>query len=366
MLKNGPMLALVLVVAACAGPSLNLAPTTLGDGVALRGVNLSGAEFGEQNVSADSSGLHGKDYIYPVPEFIEGYETPVNLVAAGFNTFRLPFLWERLQPELGEPLDDAELTRLSTAVAYLNDLGAFVIIDPHNYARYRGQVIGSGVSAADFADFWRRLAEEFKTQRGVAFGLMNEPNNMRTLDWVDAANAAIGAIRAVEAPNLILVPGNHWTGAHSWNRRQGGPSNARAMLAIEDPLGFVAFEAHQYANRDSSGSTPDCVAPASAAKRLAPFTRWLRTHGKIGFLGEFGGGPNPNCFAAVDAMLTHIEDNADVYIGWTSWAAGPWWPDGYHLSLEPDGAGRPQLDVLSGFLLGPDGSPLAAPDKLAF
>ncbi len=360
------MLVLTLVLAACTAPGLRLEPAELNNAVVLRGVNLSGAEFGEQSVKADSSGLHGKDYIYPVPEFIDGYETPANLVSAGFNTFRLPFLWERLQPKLGAPLDDAELGRLSTAVDYLNGLGAFVIIDPHNYARYRGKVIGDGVTAADFADFWRRLAEEFKARSGVAFGLMNEPNNMPTAHWVAAANAAIAAIRATDAPNFILVPGNYWTGAHSWNSRQNGPPNAQAMLAIQDPLEFMAFEVHQYANRDSSGSTADCVAPASAAKRLAAFTRWLRKHDKTGFLGEFGGGPNANCFAAIDAMLRHIEANADVYVGWTSWAAGPWWPDGYHLSLEPAGAGRPQLDVLSGFLLGPDGSPLAAPDKLAF
>lgn len=362
MIRNASVLPLTLVLAACAAPSLvRLEPATLEDTVALRGVNLAGAEFGER-----SGGRHGKDYIYPIPAYVEGYETPANLAADGFNVFRLPFLWERLQPELGEPLDRAELGRLSKAVEYLNGLGAYVVVDPHNYARYGGKVIGDGIEADKFADFWRRLAGEFKDETGVVFGLMNEPNKMPTEDWVEAANVAIEAIREAGAPNLILVPGNHWSGAHAWNSDGYGTPNAEALLAIQDPFGFIAFEAHQYVNPDSSGSTPDCVDPASAARRLLPFTNWLRANDKTGFLGEFGAGPNPNCLAAVDAMLEHIETNADVYIGWTAWAAGPWWPTNYHLSLEPDSVGRPQLDLLSTYLSGSARTAPVSPEQLGY
>ena len=355
MIRNTFILAMAMGLAACGTPVARLELAGLESGVTLRGVNLAGAEFGEQSISADAVGRHGKDYIYPAPGFAGGYQTPANLVETGFNTFRLPFRWERLQPELGGPFDGAELGRLSRTVKYLNGLGAFVIIDPHNYARYRGEVIGEGVTAEDFGDFWRRLAAAFKDADGVVFGLMNEPNNMRTEDWVEAANAAIAAIREVEAPNLILVPGNHWSGAHAWNGNSYGTPNARALLAISDPLDFTAFEAHQYVDADSSGSSPECVEPRTAARRLAPFTNWLQRHGKAGFLGEFGGGPSEACLAAVDAMLRHVERNNDVYIGWTAWAAGPWWPESYHLSLEPNAAGRGQLDVLESYLSGFNG-----------
>lgn len=346
--EKAASLAVALVLTGCAAaplPELDLGEFERG--VALRGVNLAGAEFAPK-----STGRHGKDYIYPVPRYAPGYQTPTHLAEEGFNTFRLPFLWERLQPQLTEPLDRFELGRLKTAVQYLNGLGAYVVVDPHNYARYRGEVIGVGVTAEALGDLWRRLAAEFANENGVIFGLMNEPHTMPTEDWVEAANVAITEIRSTGAANLILVPGNHWTGAHAWAADWYGTANAEALLTIRDPLGFLAFEAHQYINPDSSGSTPDCIAPAAAVKRLVPFTRWLKEHGKIGFLGEFGGGPNENCLAAVDAMLQHVQSNADVYVGWTAWAAGPWWPKTYHLSLEPDSVGRAQLELLSGYATG--------------
>ena len=35
-------------------------------------------------------------------------------------------------------------------------------------------------------------------------------------------------------------------------------------------------------------------------------------------------------------ILDILNDNSDVFLGWTSWAAGNWWPD-YELSEMPDG-----------------------------
>jgi endoglucanase len=128
------------------------------------------------------------------------------------TTFRLPFRWERLQPQRQRDFDGAELSRLTTTVNRLLDKGAIVLIDPHNYARYGAGLIGSDVSDADFADFWRRLAGLFKGNSRVLFGLMNEPHDMATEQWVRSANAAIDAIRGTGANNLkrrCLVPGVH-------------------------------------------------------------------------------------------------------------------------------------------------------------
>ena len=65
---------------------------------------------------------------------------------------------------------------------------AHVVLDPHNYARYNGSIIGSGVLPyASFNDFWTRVANEFKGNDKVIFGLMNEPNTMPTEQWGTAA-----------------------------------------------------------------------------------------------------------------------------------------------------------------------------------
>ena len=128
------------------------------------------------------------------------------------NVFRIPFRWERLQRSLFAAFDGAESARLASVVAYATGHGAHVILDPHNYARYYGALVGSGsVPNSAFADFWSRLAAQYKGNPRVIFGLMNEPHDMPTEQWVAAANAAIAAIRAAGAQNLILVPGNGWT-----------------------------------------------------------------------------------------------------------------------------------------------------------
>ena len=114
----------------------------------------------------------------------------------GMNTFRVPFRWERLQTAQNTAFNATELGRLKTFVNYATSQGAHVVLDPHNYARYYGAVVGSAaLPNASLADFWTRLSNEFKTNDRVIFGLMNEPNTMPTEQWRDAANAAISAIR---------------------------------------------------------------------------------------------------------------------------------------------------------------------------
>jgi endoglucanase len=266
------------------------------------------------------------------------------------NTFRLPFRWERLQPLRGQAFDTAERERLVTTVADLTARGAYVIVDPHNYARYGSNVLGDGtLTNDDFFSLWWQLATEFKDNPRVIFGLMNEPHDMPTQDWIDAANYAVSAIRQVGATNLVLVPGNGYTGAETWTGGSYGWSNAEAMAYLNDPGNNYAFEVHQYMDADSSGGSDTCVSTTIGAERLAPFTSWLHAEGKRGFLGEVGAGDNPTCVAAVSGALAHLEQNADVYLGWTAWAAGPWW--GTSRSLEPNGSvDKAQMDGLEAHL----------------
>ena len=111
------------------------------------------------------------------------------------------------------------------------------------------------------------------------------------------------------------------------------------------------FEVHQYLDADFSGSDPTCQSATIGADSLAGFTTWLRAHGKKGLLAEFGGGSDPTCLAAIDGMLAHVDANADVYVGWSWWSAGPWWPSDYFLSLEPkNGVDAPQMATLAAHL----------------
>jgi endoglucanase len=304
------------------------------------GTNLSGAEFG--NIKPGVTPIFGKDYTYPTDtEF-------AYFAAKGMNIIRLPFHWEALQPKLRSAFVAEEQKRLVDTVHAATARGLTVIVDPHNFARYYGDLIGSPkVSAADFADLWRRLAPLFKNDPLVWFGLVNEPHDMPTPDWFTAADAAVAAIRKTGAKNLILIPGNGWDGAHSWEQSGNG-----ILLRIKDPANYSVFEAHQYLDHDFSGSHPEVMSATVGSERLKTFTDWCRRNHKKAFLGEFGAPASDLAHAAVDEMLTYMEKNRDVWTGFTWWSAGPWWGN-YMFSLEPNGRkDSPQLAYLQPHLYG--------------
>ncbi|WP_226951398.1 glycoside hydrolase family 5 protein [Rhizobium terrae] len=303
----------------------------------LRGVNLAGAEFG---AIGDE---YGRGYAYPSERTIAYFADQ------GLNAVRLPFLWERLQPQLYKDFDAAELRRLKDTVRLIRARRMAVILDPHNYARFRGELIGSdGVPQSAFSDFWRRLARTFATTDGIAFGLMNEPHGISAEDWLSAANGAIAAIRQAGAGNLILVPGTAWTGAHSWLAGDYGTPNASVMQAIADPRDNYAYELHQYLDADFSGRNAECSRAGDAVKAIGDVSAWLRENGRHAFLGEFAVPALPECLTALADMVKAVEKDADVWLGWSYWAGGDWWPKDERLNIQPTETGdRPQMQVLS-------------------
>jgi len=311
------------------------------ENIKYEGVNLASAEFQGKKLP----GEYNTDYGYPIKSEVDYF------TEKGMNTFRLPFKWERLQHKQYDNFNFQELSRIKKFVEYSSRKKAYTILDVHNYARYYGEVIGTeAVPTAAFAEFWSKLALEFKDNPLVIFGLMNEPYKIKTEQWLSAANAAIAAIRKTGARNLILVPGNRYSGAHSWNNNKYGGSNAEVMLDIEDPENNYAYEVHQYVDPNSSGTSPSCVSDTIGEERLIAFTQWLREHKKRGFLGEFGVSNDEKCLKTLDNMLNFIHQSDDVWLGWTYWAAGPRWGD-YIFSIEPDVNGdKPQMKIIEKYL----------------
>ncbi|MBL0370533.1 glycoside hydrolase family 5 protein [Rhizobium sp. KVB221] len=332
----------ILKAALTAGVALAMSGSTFAQATAatpcFRGINLSGAEFGKPG------GKINKDYTWP------SEETVAYFASKGFDTVRLPFMWERLQPKLMQPLDKDEVGRLKEAVERIRAHRMRIILDPHNYARYNGHLVGSElVPDAAFGDFWARLAKLYANEHDVIFGLMNEPAKIPIAQWLNAANQATAAIRGkAGADNLILVPGTAWTGAHSWMQPIYGEPNGVAMARFEDPGKNFAFEVHQYLDDDFSGTKNNCSRSDDAVDALKSFTLWLREHGFRGFLGEFGApGGKVRCIDALKGMVDVTEDNKDVWTGWTYWVAGDWWPATEELNIQPTAEGdRPQLAAL--------------------
>jgi endoglucanase len=309
------------------------------DGKPLVGVNLTGAEF----ASGKLPGTVFKDYVYPDPADMRHFKEQ------GMNTFRLPFLWERIQPQLFGALDPGELKRIGDTVAAAKAMNVCVILDVHNYGQYRGKPIGSPeVSREALGDLWLRLLAAFPDPANTAFGLMNEPAQMPIADWAATAQQTLDALRKKGAKQLILVPGGGWSGAHSWRSKdRSGASNSEAFQHFRDPANNYMIEVHQYADGNYSGTGSDCVDPTRLSTVMTDMTQWANSTNQRLFLGEFGVPVNDQCLHALTAIMDGMKGQS-AWGGWTYWAAGKWLGT-YPFSLQPEpgtGADKPQMAIL--------------------
>jgi endoglucanase len=168
--------------------------------------------------------------------------------------------------------------------------------------------------------------------------------------------AAINGIRAAGATTqYIFVEGNAWTGAWSWT------NNNDNLSGLTDPQDKIVYEMHQYLDSDSSGTSETCVSSTIGKERIQAATEWLQTNKKKGFIGEFAGGVNSDCEAAVEGMLSYMSENSDVWMGAEWWSAGPWWHS-YMYSLEPsDGpAYSTYLPILEKYFVSSDSASTAS------
>ena len=306
--------------------------------VRYRGVNLSGLEFG------NATGEFGTAYTVPDEgQFAYWGET------VGATIVRIPFPWERLEPVPGGGFDEAYLALLQQAVGAARAHHMIVILDMHNYAAFGGRHLKDGnIPAQLFADTWRRLAEQVGDREGVWLGLMNEPHGIAPVKWAAYSQQAVTALREGGVTNRLLISGSAWSGAHSW--RSSG--NAAAFEGFDDPLNDFAFDVHQYLDANHSGTSGEAVSGAGG-KVLRDITDWARSEGVSLFLGETGAASpqiegQEHALEELSTMLDFMNDNDDVWLGWTLWGAGPWWPESYHFEINPgpDGAHDPVIEKL--------------------
>ncbi|KAH8194702.1 hypothetical protein TruAng_011136 [Truncatella angustata] len=300
------------------------------------GVAESSGEFGVWSATATpGTGLPGRfgvDYA-----FINEAAVDVEVDQNHLNLFRIAFLLERMCPPatgLGAVFNETHFDYFKQAVDYVTTTkGAYAILDPHNYMRYNdpssqpfsGSVIGNttdptAATTAQFGEFWGELASRFADNERVIFGLMNEPHDMATSLVLANNQAAIDAIRAANASNLIIMPGNSWTGGHAWT--EGSDPSSALLNQFKDPLNNTAIDIHEYLDYDFSGGHLECV--SDPATNLDDLTAWLKENNLKAFITEFGGSNSTSCQEMIPEMIKYMADNAE-YIGWTAWAAGPFW-----------------------------------------
>jgi endoglucanase len=308
------------------------------------GVNLSGAEFGSHpEPGPNNPGTLGHDYTFPTAAEVDAY------AAAGFNVVRLPFAWERLQPKPNGPFDEKYLAGLDEVVRAAGAKGVAVIVEPANFGYGYGALIGSAATPNSvFADLWRRIALHYAHRPWVMFGLMNEPHDQSPADWLPSAQAAIDAIRATGAKQEILVPGTYYAQGTSWVSRGNAADFAEH---ITDPAHNSAFEIHQYNDADQSGRSPGPVSATIGADRLRDVTAWAEASHRRLFLAEFGANNDAPSITAMRNQLAFVQEHRAVWQGAAIWGGGPWWPDGYPLTVENRaGVFGPQIAAMKDFL----------------
>ncbi|KTT22744.1 glycoside hydrolase family 5 protein [Pseudomonas rhizoryzae] len=305
--------------------------------VSLVGLNLSGAGFAPQVLP----GINGTNYIFPVEAYFQQWS------ARGVKLIRFPIIWERLQPKLGGPLDSAYVALVNQTFGYAQKHGIKIILDLHNYARYRGQVIGtSGVSYARYQEIMTHIARQWSGQSSLyAYDIMNEPHDAMAY-WPTAAQYGINGVRAVDSTRPVIVEGNGWSSATRWAEFND------ALLGLKDPANNIIFSAHSYFDENAGGSYDKTDVNKLDANygvtRVKPFVDWLKKNGKRGYIGEFGvPDNNPRWNLLMDNMLAYLKQNC---IPASYWAAGPGWGS-YFMSVEPiNGQERPQWPTLRKYL----------------
>jgi endoglucanase len=289
------------------------------------GLNRAGAEYGD-----DWNGWTGQTY-YEWPSTTVRRSEFAYYASKGVNCIRLPISWERLQHTLNGSLDNAYTTNMTTYVADATSYGFTLILDLHNYGRYATgaydstgrqvntytqRVLGDGnLTFSHISDVWTKLAVLFKDNPKVIFNLMNEQHD--AAGSIDSTalfagyQSVLNSVRATGASNLVLFPNTRSSDTHHWNTwsPEGGPLDYVAANSVIDSANNMAFDMHSYQGVDAWNGDIQVV------------TDWARAKGKRLFLSEVG---TTSGATAVSTILTHLNANSDVWIGWTTWNLDPY------------------------------------------
>jgi endoglucanase len=278
------------------------------------GVNIAGFDFG-----VDTSGSWSG---YPTTSIAyTGQAQMASFVNAGMNAFRLPVAWQYLANGTPGSLNQGNFATYNQLVqGCLNTNASMCIVDLHNYARWNGQIIGQGgPSNQDYASFWGQLAAKYGNNTRVAFDTMNEPHDLDMGAWAATLQAVVTAIRNAGATNNpIFLSGTGYASLGAF-----ASSSGPQLLGIKNPDGTtnnLIFSVHQYLDSNFSGTSDECSQDVTGS--VQALAGWLRSNGRKAVVLETGGGNTQSCVNFVCKELDVINQNQDVFLGVTMWAAG--------------------------------------------
>ncbi|KAA1076706.1 hypothetical protein PGT21_016433 [Puccinia graminis f. sp. tritici] len=199
-------------------------------------INLPGFEFGAQ---PDGQYTAGTNPAMPPPE-----SQIAHFLSQNVNFFRVPVAWEFLQPEMNGKLNEVNLKAYQTFIEKITTHGAYVAIDLHTFARYKGQIVGesSSAPASALVSLWTQLGAVFKDNPLVMFGISNEPHDLVITTWATTVQKVVTALREKKIENILLIPGTDYTAMKSF------PEWYKAMKVVKNPDGSfdgLVMEVHR-------------------------------------------------------------------------------------------------------------------------
>ena len=209
------------------------------------------------------------------------------------------------------------------------------IIDIHNYGRWEGKEITGGMNQ-HFSDLWAALGKEYATEKNVIFGIMNEPHDQDGAAWQETCQAAVDAIREAGAKDQqVLIPGPPWNHVSDFAELTSKFSFAIKDKADESGKNLI-MDLHSYFDEDNSGTHTECAPYSKAQPGFESAVKALKQEGRQAFLSEIGGGNTDSCVETMGEAFDYINENADVFMGWTGWGVGGFVAD-YELIESPQG-----------------------------
>lgn len=275
----------------------------------------------------------------------------------GFNTIRLPFSLEALQPgkvpngiDFSKNPDLVGLTAiqiLDRIVAHAGEIGMRIILDNHRSAsgggpNDNGLWVDAGYTEAQWIDTWKMLAARY-AGNPVVIGadLANEPHSAvwgggGATDWTAAAERAGNAIHSVNDDWLIFVEGvGSYAGDPYW---WGGNLQGVAFdpVVLNTPNKLI-YSPHDYGNSiyaQSWFSAPDF--PNNLPARFEDMWGYIYREGIAPVMvGEFGSKlQDPKDLPWLQKLLAYMDGDFDANgtrdiaatdegISWTWWSWNP-------------------------------------------
>lgn len=261
------------------------------------------------------------------------------------NIYRLPVAWQFLVDwKLGGTLDPNAFGLYNDLMQGCLNTKSYCIIDVHSYARWIGNESNEGIKIVggpagtnnivgqkggptneQYGSLWRQLAEKYKNDDRVIFGLANEPwnrkpgfhslclNLIQPVDmntWADTVQYLVTTIRKAGATSqIILLPGslnpkltlltyraNSIQGTN-FTKAEGFETFSAPYLSkvrnLDDTTTNLIYEVHQYPlklkkNEKFHGEcNTDNIKTA-----FQPLATYLRANKRTVLVAEIGGDPS--------------------------------------------------------------------------